>query len=174
MPQPTATATANPASARAVPPLLALAACLLAGCAAPAPNYDGAADNVDVADTETTSVSIDPKSAWQDSGVYLPAGASASIKATGKWSPWPLAGLWSGPEGNEAWQGQVSFIPASALMGRLGTDGKPFLIGPETQITAKDNGRLYLAMNDAFSALWDNAGEMKATIRVRYPKPDAS
>jgi hypothetical protein len=29
-------------------------------------------------------------------------------------------------------------------------------------------------MNDLFSALWDNAGEMKATIRVRYPKPTES
>jgi hypothetical protein len=59
-------------------------------------------------------------------------------------------------------------------MGRLGTDGKPFYVGPESEITAKQNGRLYLAMNDLFSALWDNAGEMKATIRVRYPKPIAS
>jgi hypothetical protein len=142
----------------------------LVGCAAP-PSYDGAADNVDVADVETSTTRIDPKAAWQDSGVFLPAGATASIKAEGKWSPWPLAGLWSGPEGNEAWQGQVAFIPASALMGRLGTDGRPFFVGPAATVTAKDNGRLYLAMNDVFSALWDNTGEMQATITVRYPKP---
>jgi hypothetical protein len=41
----------------------------------------------------------------------------------------------------------------------------------ESEFTAKDNGQLYLAMNDVFSALWDNAGEMKADIRVRYAKP---
>ena len=147
---------------------------LVGGCAAPLPSYDDAADNVSVADVERTTVAVNPKAAWQDSGVYLPEGASARISATGKWSPWPSAGVWSGPEGNEAWNGQVAFIPASALMGRLGTDGKPFFVGPESEITAKQNGRLYLAMNDLFSALWDNAGEMKATIRVRYPKPIAS
>lgn len=147
---------------------------LVGGCVVAPPSYEGAADNVRVADVERATVSVDPKAAWQDSGVYLPAGASARISATGKWSPWPSAGLWSGPEGNEAWKGQVAFIPASALMGRLGTDGKPFYVGPESEIIAKQNGRLYLAMNDLFSALWDNAGEMKATIRVRYPKPIAS
>jgi hypothetical protein len=147
---------------------------LAGGCVVAPLSYEDAADNVSVADVERTTVAVNPKAAWQDSGVYLPEGASARISATGKWSPWPSAGLWSGPEGNEAWKGQVAFIPASALMGRLGTDGKPFYVGPESEIIAKQNGRLYLAMNDLFSALWDNAGEMKATIRVRYPKPIAS
>jgi hypothetical protein len=165
---PRATPPRTQAGTPARPLTASLVALLLTGCAAP-PSYDDAADNVSVADMEHTTVSVDPKAAWQDSGLYLPAGATARITATGKWSPWPAAGLWAGPEGNEAWQGQVSFVPASALMGRLGTDGKPFYIGPESEITARDNGRLYLAMNDLFSALWDNAGEMEATIRVRYP-----
>ena len=130
-----------------------LVAGLFGGCAAPPPSYEGAADNVSVADGERTTFAVSSKAAWQDSGVYLPVGATARISASGKWSPWPSAGLWSGPEGNEAWKGQVAFIPASALMGTLGTDGKPFYIGPESEITAKQNGRLYLAMNDLFSAL---------------------
>jgi len=100
------------------------------GCVVAPPSYEDAADNVSVADVERTTVAVNPKAAWQ-------AGASARISATGKWSPWPSAGLWSGPEGNEAWKGQVAFIPASALMGRLGTDGKPFFVGPESEITAK-------------------------------------
>lgn len=145
---------------------------LLAGCVAP-PSYEGAADNVSIADVKRLKVKVDPKDAWQDTGLFLPAGSTARISASGKWSPWPAAGLWSGPEGNETWQGQVSFIPASALMGRLGASGKPFFIGAEAEITAKDNGQLYLAMNDLFSALWDNAGQMNADIRVRYAKPPA-
>jgi hypothetical protein len=157
---------------RASPPLtwLTVLSLLLAGCAAP-PSYDGAVDNVSVADTKRITVKVNPKVAWQDTGLFLPAGSTARISASGNWSPWPLAGLWSGPEGNEGWQGQVSFIPASALMGRLGTSGRPFFIGTDSEFTAKDNGQLYLAMNDVFSALWDNAGEMKADIRVRYAKP---
>jgi glucose dehydrogenase len=146
---------------------------LMTGCVAP-PSYEGAADNVSVADVKRRKVSVDPKGAWQDTGLFLPAGSTAQISAAGKWSPWPAAGLWSGPEGNEAWQGQVAFIPASALMGRLGTNGKPFLVGATSELTAKENGQLYLAMNDLFSALWDNAGEMKAEIKVRYPKPPAA
>ena len=137
-----ATPAGNLRPAALAPVLAMLSAYLLGGCAAPLPDYGGAADNVEVADMERTKVTVSSKSAWQDSGVYLPAGATASIKANGKWSPWPAAGLWCGPEGNEAWQGQVPFIPASALMGRLGTDGKPFYVGPEAQVTAKDNGRL--------------------------------
>jgi hypothetical protein len=126
---------------------------------------------VSVADVERTMVAVSPMSAWQDTRVYLPAGASARISASGTWRGWPSASLWPGPEGNEAWKGRVAFVPASALIGRLGTDGKPFYVGPKSEITAKQNGRPYLAMNDLFSASWDNDGEMKATIRGRYPKP---
>lgn len=143
----------------------------LLGSCAPPQNYAGEATNVSRGNMERTLVDVSSKTAWQDSGVYLNAGETIRVSATGKWSPWPLLGLWSGPEGNSAWKGQVPFIPASALMGRLGVDGKPFYIGAGMVLTAKKGGRLYLAMNDVFSSLWDNLGKMQVAIWINYAKP---
>jgi hypothetical protein len=84
------------------------------------------------------------------------------VRAGGQRGPEGAGGVHSGkrPDG-EARNGR------KALLCRL-------YVGPESEITAKENGRRYLAMNDLFSALWDDTGEMKATIRVRYPKPTGS
>lgn len=52
----------------------------------------------------------------------------------------------------------------AVLLGRIGKDGTPFVIGSETEVTAVNEGRLYLGINDDFFD--ENAGSFEVVINV--------
>ena len=52
-----------------------------------------------------------------------------------------------------------------ALIGKIGQDGKPFLVGEELSFTAKSAGRLYLGVNDNDTK--NNQGEYIAKIALK-------
>ncbi len=62
-----------------------------------------------------------------------------------------------------------------ALIGRIGTDGAPFLIGSANSVKATRNGTLYLGSNDNLgpctgqrgSCYDDNSGKVKVQIRIK-------
>jgi len=82
---------------------------------------------------------------WLDTGIDL-SGESVRIIASGMIDLYPLGGekgvYMATPNGN-ARVGRQTAFPAGALIGRIGNDGKPFLVGERYEGTPA-RGRLYL------------------------------
>ena len=53
-------------------------------------------------------------------------------------------------------------INCYSLIGRIGTNGVVFLVGPSFQLRSPVAGELYLGFND--DVYWDNGGEFDATV----------
>ena len=113
-------------------------------------------------------------------GVQITQGDIVLFSATGTWS----VGLGNiGPEGVETpCECVVSELVngghrglLAALVGRIGSDGHPFLIGVQRTVTAKESGTLYLTANDNLgpcdgtnrsSCFSDNRGSVSVEIRI--------
>lgn len=107
---------------------------------------------------------------WADSGFDLQAGQELTITAYGQAITAPInvfgSGSVSGPNG----QGNIcpnydgappcamENAPYGALVGKIGVDGTPFLIGSNFAFTADTSGDLYLAVNDLLPYYSDNYG----------------
>ncbi|MCW5784333.1 MAG: caspase family protein [Nitrospirales bacterium] len=110
---------------------------------------------------------IEANKPWQTSGVTVTPGDTVKILAMGKWSQAPALNVWSGPEGFDGTGKEVPWINANALMGKIGEQGKPFEIGTETELRATGEGEIYLAINDPFPWIEDNAGSMQVTMYIQ-------
>ena len=104
---------------------------------------------------------------WQAAGVTVRAGETLTIGATGQsWTnggrTWTAAG-----DAADLVYGQncpLSGAPRMALIGRMGATGAPFLVGTQKELTAATGGELYLAPNDDWYLLWDNAGTLAVSV----------
>lgn len=85
--------------------------------------------------------------------IQVQEGNTICFTASGKWD----VGLGPiGPNGKEDWceclvserHGTGFRGSVGALVGRIGENGAPFLVGSQTTITAMGNGTLYLGSND--------------------------
>lgn len=122
---------------------------------------------------ETTSVhvAVPGTAAWTDAGLDILAGYELYITSTGEifddlpanpdqsFDPDGLADR----AGNHTGDPVMDF-PHAALMGRIGEDGTPFLIGTEAEISAQADGRLYLGINDGFFE--DNGGRFDVLVEI--------
>ncbi len=105
---------------------------------------------------------------WQTSGVTVNAGDVVTIQATGTWSN---AGkpLTADGDASKTITGQncpLSGDRLLALVGRIGASGPSFHVGSTKQFTATQSGVLYLAPDDNWYALTDNAGSVQVSICV--------
>lgn len=149
---------------------------LLSSCFsfAPSRTYEDTSDNVEVLDYDSHNIDrikplrmrISSSKIWQNTGVFVQRGDLVTVSAYGTWSPWPEMALWTGPDGNDLWSQEVSSISGSALMARLGYQGKPFQLGSSKTFRARDYGMLYMAMNDPFKHLYNNKGELNVSVYV--------
>ena len=115
-------------------------------------------------------VTVNANEAWQQSGVRVTENTKIKVVAMGKWSPWPAMNIWSGPEGNPKAGKEVPWIAASALMAKIGENGKPFEIGTERELQATGDGELFFAINDPFGFLSDNQGSLQVTVYTVSPR----
>ena len=99
------------------------------------------------------------------------------------WGEWDVGAGLIGPDGSETpCDCTVSEISGSsahgalgALIGRIGTQGKPFLIGSQQIMTAAEDGALFLSSNDNFepcaeehgSCYDDNQGTINVCIMMQ-------
>lgn len=145
--------------------------------------------------SHAAQVSVPGTQAWTDTGVDVAGGEMLAVSATGEMeiSHWKFAGRdgfeWLvGPQGTHLYDTIVKDkkfpIPAAesgpapcyALIGKIGPEGEPFLVGREYRAKAPTGGRLYLGVNDFDVA--DNAGGFTADIalgeaaKAREPEPD--
>ena len=134
-------------------------------------------DDPDGDDVEQTEFTLDVEAShvWSDTGVDLERGEMFSVLASGTID---FGSNSTGPGGygpNDF--DQYNVVPCSnhaALVGRIGQDGEPFLLGAEAMSVATAAGRLYLGPND--SNLGDNSGAyaVRLTTRVAHDVADQS
>lgn len=146
------------------------------------------------------TVAVPSARAWTDTGIELQPGDPVHIEASGvAWAVGPR--MWErlvgsrvdrgvGPRGTHVWprtyplragQPAGSFplpamgdgpFPAFCLIGRIGTDGRPFYVGERYDGLSPAAGRLWLGINDDRPE--DNRGDFRATVMLerRVPTPD--
>jgi len=115
--------------------------------------------------TAMTTVTVDAKYPWVDSGLVVHKGDRLAFVATGtiRWGAKP--DQVAGPDGRDAKPGKIG---VGGLIGRVGYSGKPFPVGStRTPIIMPKDGKLFLGINDF--VFKDNAGFF--TVTIAEPRP---
>ncbi len=116
----------------------------------------------------TREVAVRGNAAWTDTGLDVQAQQQLVVNAAGE--------LVANPENRTSPDGFVARpewrkynvvpeAPHMALIGRIGTDGRPFLVGAAFRAPAPASGRLFLGINDRDTA--NNKGTFTATVTVK-------
>jgi hypothetical protein len=87
-----------------------------------------------------------PPQNWLDTRVEVEKGQSLHLEASGQTNvaEWSVT---SGPTGTKRYSGNTfGNFPMLALIGRIGKNGKPFLVGASHKSKVKSPGRLYLSV----------------------------
>ena len=110
-------------------------------------------------------VMVTAREQWTDSGIDVRAGQDIYFSATGevRWGPNRRDG--AGGERNSPRNDlrPMPNQPAAALIGRIGEQDSPFMIGAESgPFRARASGRLYLGVND--DVFTDNTGSFRVKI----------
>ncbi|MDB2657420.1 hypothetical protein N9Y60_05115 [Crocinitomicaceae bacterium] len=100
-------------------------------------------------------------SAWQETGLTIPEGVEVNFKVVGA-----VSGLFTsdtacnsvGPGGADPFNtgALVPSLNNCAAIGKVGENGKPFLVADNQLISPTGGGTLYLAVNDSLAT--DNKG----------------
>ena len=103
---------------------------------------------------------------WQSTGVTLTAGQPVTVTATGTWSSAGVALTAAGQSSTMVTGADcpLSGAPLLALIGRIGPTGTPFLIGTTRSWTPTTSGVLYLAPQDNWYTVSDNAGSLSVSV----------
>ncbi|MGH9222690.1 MAG: caspase family protein [Acidimicrobiales bacterium] len=136
----------------------------------------GSASDTTAATVPGTTAPAGPKSVvlpgtvlWTDTGVDVRAGQTLEVTATGVVNTAvdipnrssPPDGI-AGEENSE--NNVVGGTRHAAVIGRIGTNGQPFLVGSSLRRAAPATGRLYLGINDKGVA--NNSGQFDAKVAV--------
>lgn len=111
------------------------------------------------------SFTVDSRTYWQNSGLYLQAGQTATVAASGEWTIWNGETAPFGPDGHE----QLSIYEGcrkGSLVARVGLGlGSQSLhcVGSSGTIMAEADGIVYFAMNDSATPELHN-GKLTVTI----------
>ena len=115
---------------------------------------------------------------WRNSGVIVKEGFKYKISTKGRWRASPTCG-WTGAGGVGAynplcWDLNMSIIKGwsiSALIAKIGENGKPFVVGDEYELKAEESGILYFRINDLPGYCGDNDGLIQAKTSLFRPEP---
>ncbi|HNX50093.1 MAG TPA: hypothetical protein PKL08_08020 [Thermoanaerobaculaceae bacterium] len=114
------------------------------------------------------ALSVPGNQTWTDTGLDIEANSVITVKASGQVFANPTDsggpdGINSRPEWNDY---RVTPKAAyAALIGKVGRNGLPFVVGQEHSVRVIHTGRLFLGVNDKDTA--DNKGEFKAVVTVK-------
>ncbi len=122
---------------------------------------------------------------WRNSGVQVIKGQKYRISASGKWRTYPSCNF-TDADGVGLYT-EVSYCTRSplyppiiegyshsTLIAKIGSQGKPFVVGQETEFTAQNDGVLFFRINDAVNTNHDNEGFVDATITASGPQTASS
>lgn len=120
---------------------------------------------------KTTTKVMAEASDWRNSGVLLKKGSAYTIKASGRWSAGAICG-WTGPDGfgiTFTCSGAGTYSGsdnASVLLGKIGEEGKPFIVGSGLELIAPEEGILFFRINDTPLFTGDNNGFVEVSIAL--------
>lgn len=114
----------------------------------------------------STTVTVPCQVTWTKTGIQVQAGQKLTLTATGELKGGELA---FGPEGTSehpewARYSLVPEWPHLALIGKVGEDGSPFLVGRSYSGTVIRGGELYLGVNDLDAE--NNDGSFAVSVTV--------
>jgi hypothetical protein len=120
-------------------------------------------------DSQGKELNIDAKQdSWVDAQVNVDENTRLTITATGQVDLWPQGpGQYMTTPKGYTTAGKGSAFMAGAVVGRLGENGQPFLIGERYEGTPPGKGRLFVHI---VPAPWNNAssGSYRAVIKTEY------
>lgn len=120
---------------------------------------------------EVITVRVDASQPWTDAGITIKPGRLLNISASGLVKESPSA-LGRGPDGIPLNKPEAQFLVVKglnlmALIGKVGEDGSPFLVGQQYSGQLPQEGKLYLGVNDVVGfggEHSDNSGSFIVTI----------
>jgi hypothetical protein len=122
---------------------------------------------------ETTTTVLAVADEWRNSGAILKKGIVYKITAKGKWTAGPICG-WTGPDGYGASSmcsgvtgTYIGWDSASLLLGNIGEQGNPFVVGGGLELTAPEDGILFFRINDTPLIMSDNSGSVDVIISLK-------
>jgi len=110
-------------------------------------------------------VMVTAREPWTDTGIDVRAGQELYFSSTGevRWGPNRRDGAAGERNSPRNYLRTMPGQPAAALIGRIGEQDSPFIIGAETgPFRARSSGRLFLGVND--DVFTDNTGSFRVMI----------
>jgi hypothetical protein len=110
------------------------------------------------------TINVDARQPWTDTGLTVNQGDRVSFQSSGQINYGKSAGMTASPDGAQGTNPRYPdpTVGVGALVGRIGTNGKPFGIGSQTSVVMPGSGRLYLGVND--NELGDNSGAFTVVV----------
>lgn len=118
--------------------------------------------------------------AWLNTGLQVNRNSTIEITANGKWWHYTAEGAFTDVDGRpremyDKIRQTVPGVPSAdlylmperpfALIGKIGSNGKPFIVGSHYTGQSMEDGVLYLGFNDMNYE--DNSGEITATVSIK-------
>ena len=109
---------------------------------------------------------------WQTVSILMAVGDIVHIRARGTWLYTPDE--FHGPEGHTEYPAPDTYpisgynVPGGVLLGRIGEDGPPFIVGRGRTVVADRAGTLYFRIND--DILSDNEGYVTVELQIKAPE----
>ena len=126
---------------------------------------------------QSRTLDISSTGLWRDSAIGVRKGEVYRVATQGAWSASPFCGETdaSGLETEHLMCMKAIFANAfpmpeariGALVGKIGVNGKPFVIGGTDGFIADRDGNLFLRMNDPDGLMFDNTGFIEVAVQ-RY------
>jgi len=119
-------------------------------------------------------LAVPAKDPWFTTGLNLEPDDTILIQASGEAGYSPDLHSRVGPEGdpdNFDDQALMPSAPVGALIGRIGQDGEPFLVGRELRLTVESGGILFLSMNDRAGVAGFHDNEGRWSVYIQRPAP---
>jgi len=132
----------------------------------------GGSPACDAEPPRTESVRVPGTVVWTDSGIDVITGDNLEIEAGGRIKHSQNGPLLT-PDGDPNLPGHPSNLQGvedadhAGLIGKIGEDGVPFVVGEEFGTTVESDGRLYLGINDV--DVTNNDGEFLAIVTLISP-----
>ena len=112
-------------------------------------------------------VVVSAQQKWTPSGLVVRSGDRLTFSSNGdiqlSADANDIAGTAGSRSGRTAAGAPLPSAPAGALIGRVGTNGPVFAIGDQASLTVRENGQLFLGVND--DEVSDNRGEFRVKIQ---------
>ncbi len=122
----------------------------------------------------TANIEVNSAATWRDTGIEVYRDELYKISAKGVWSNWGacpsvgagglktenlfcMKGIWTNSYA-------IPSAPLAALLGKIGENGEPFLIGDTRSFMAQSDGTLFLGINEINGHHGDNVGVLQVMI----------